>query len=95
MKPWTNYGSELSDDENGEQATESRISSYEPRTSGIEDEIEPEVQAFDKELEAAFDFDKQSDEVSSLADADVESLLAEPSTAPEFWNLQKQSWSEP
>ncbi|MFM2608614.1 FimV/HubP family polar landmark protein [Vibrio chagasii] len=75
-------GSELSDDENGEQATESLDPFDELLTSGIEDEIEPEVQAFDKELEAAFDFDKQSDEVSNLADADVESLLAEPSTAP-------------
>ncbi|CAH6879641.1 ATPase [Vibrio chagasii] len=88
-------GSELSDDENGEQATESLDPFDELLTSGIEDEIEPEVQAFDKELEAAFDFDKQSDEVSSLADADVESLLAEPSTAPEFLESPEAELEQP
>ncbi|CAH6883873.1 ATPase [Vibrio chagasii] len=88
-------GSELSDDENGEQATESLDPFDELLTSGIEDEIEPEVQAFDKELEAAFDFDKQSDEVSSLADADVESLLSEPSAAPESLESPEEELEQP
>ncbi|WP_394142283.1 FimV/HubP family polar landmark protein [Vibrio chagasii] len=76
-------GSELSADEDDQLATESLDPFDELLTSGIEDEIEPEVQVFDEELEAAFDFDTPNDDVSSLAEADIESLLSEPSAAPE------------
>ncbi|MCY9828407.1 FimV/HubP family polar landmark protein, partial [Vibrio chagasii] len=76
-------GSELSADEDDQSATESLDPFDELLTSGIEDEIESEDKAFDKELESAFDFDTPNDDVSSLADADIESLLSEPSAAPE------------
>ena len=77
-------GSELLADEGDQSATESLDPFDELLTSAIEDEIESEDKAFDKELEAAFDFDTPNDNVSSLADADIESLLSEPSTAPEY-----------
>ncbi|EDK28312.1 hypothetical protein VSWAT3_15249 [Vibrionales bacterium SWAT-3] len=76
-------GSELSADEDDQSATESLDPFDELLTSGIEDEIESEEQAFDKELEAAFDFDTPNDDVSSLAEADIESLLSEPSAVSE------------
>ncbi|MEZ8696832.1 FimV/HubP family polar landmark protein [Vibrio lentus] len=74
--------SELSDNtlSTGE-ANEPKAESLDPfddlLTSGIEDELESEEQAFDKELDAALDLDKTSDELDF--DAELTELTPEPS----------------
>ncbi|MEZ9389561.1 FimV/HubP family polar landmark protein, partial [Vibrio lentus] len=67
----------LSTDETETQKSESLDPFDDLLTSGIEDELESEEQAFDKELDAALDLDKTSDELDF--DAELTELTPEPS----------------
>ncbi|MEZ9097768.1 FimV/HubP family polar landmark protein, partial [Vibrio lentus] len=67
----------LSTDETETQKSESLDPFDDLLTSGIEDELESEEQAFDKELDAALDLDKTSDELDS--DAEITELMPVPS----------------
>ncbi|MEZ9317383.1 FimV/HubP family polar landmark protein, partial [Vibrio lentus] len=69
----------LSTDETETQKSESLDPFDDLLTSGIEDELESEEQAFDKELDAALDLDKTSDELNSDVDAELTELTPEPS----------------
>ncbi|MEZ9895590.1 ATPase, partial [Vibrio lentus] len=67
----------LSTDEAETQKSESLDPFDDLLTSGIEDELESEEQAFDKELDAALDLDKTSDDLDS--DAEITELTPVPS----------------
>ncbi|MFA0016693.1 FimV/HubP family polar landmark protein, partial [Vibrio lentus] len=74
--------SELSDNAlSTDEADATKAESLDPfddlLTSGIEDELESEEQAFDKELDAALDFGKANDDLDS--DAELTQLTPEPS----------------
>ncbi|MCG9639161.1 ATPase [Vibrio sp. Isolate34] len=75
----------LADDASADEASEKDTGSLDPfddlLTSGIEDELESEEQTFDKELDAAFDFDKASDEPIKNSDVETTQLPLEPSEA--------------
>ena len=70
---------DLSTDETDKQKTESLDPFDDLLTSGIEDELESEEQAFDKELDAAFDLDKASDDLIKDSDVEHTQLTSEPS----------------
>ncbi|MFA0054185.1 FimV/HubP family polar landmark protein, partial [Vibrio echinoideorum] len=76
--------SELSDDAlSADQVDSPKSESLDPfddlLTSGIEDEIESEEQTFDKELDAAFDLDKASDDLIKDSGVEHTQLTSEPS----------------
>ncbi|WP_277869562.1 FimV/HubP family polar landmark protein, partial [Vibrio splendidus] len=70
---------DLSTDETDKQKTESLDPFDDLLTSGIEDELESEEQTFDKELDAAFDLDKASDDLIKDSGVEHTQLTSEPS----------------
>ncbi|MGC9531523.1 FimV/HubP family polar landmark protein [Vibrio atlanticus] len=70
-------GNDLSVGETDEQDSESLDPFDDLLTSGIEDELEPEGKAFDKELDEAFGFDNGSDESEKDSDVELTPLTSE------------------
>ncbi|WP_135458083.1 FimV/HubP family polar landmark protein [Vibrio echinoideorum] len=87
---------DLSTDETDKQKTESLDPFDDLLTSGIEDELESEEQAFDKELDAAFDLDKASDDLIIDSDVELEQVTAQPTEVelPEVESAQTTDTSE-
>ncbi|MFA0707145.1 ATPase, partial [Vibrio sp. 10N.222.48.A3] len=70
-------GNDLSVGETDEQDSDSLDPFDDLLTSGIEDELEPEEKAFDKELDEAFGFDNASDESEKDSDVELTPLTSE------------------